>query len=151
MKQLTIKMNNRKESEQLQRYVFRAGGTWSDKSVKVKNIDEEYMFISEELIITSSSDINSFNKRSEFLSPLSEALIILDSLIEKQPFLDRSGIKVSFPCKIDSFVKNQYTTVCNHNGIDITKRLENLIAADIKARIYNKDIIEEIKTILCET
>ncbi len=150
MKQLVLQINNKKESETIQKCVFKAGGKWSDESVKIKNTGAKYLFISEEIIISSSSDIYSFNSRSEFSVSLSEAVIILESLVEKQPFLNRSGIRVSFPYKIDSFVKDQYITVCNHNGIDITKRIENLIAADIKARIYKKDIIEEMKIILDE-
>jgi hypothetical protein len=150
MKQITLEINNKKESKTIQKCIFKAGGNWSDNAVKVKTSNDKYMFISEDLIITTSSDIYSFNKRLDYLISLSEAVIILDSLIEKQPFLNRSGIKVNFPYKIDSFIKDQYITVCSHNAIDISKRIENLMAADIKARFYNKDVIEEIKTLLLE-
>lgn len=151
MKPMTLQINNKKESETLQAAVFKASGSWEDDVKKIRNTNIKYLFISEDLKISGSNDIIIFNQKSDNLLSLSEAMIILDSLVEKLPFLNRSGVKAGLPYKIDSFIKDQYINCCNHNGIDVTRRIENLIAADIKARIYGMDLIEEIKKIFNET
>lgn len=148
MKEMMITINSIKEAKVLQTAVFKAGGSWPDGIKKFKHEDSKFFYIRPDLKITSSNDELFYSGREEYDTPLSEALIVLDSLIEKQPFLNRSGVKSNLPYKIDSYIKDQYVTLCLHNGIDVTRRIENLIAADIKARIYGKDLIEELKIIL---
>lgn len=142
MKPIVIELNTPSESEIIQKALFKAGGSWSNSGANIKKTDKKYFFISEDLFLNVSSDEGSFESRKEYLISVSEALIILNSLIEKKPFLNRSGIKKKIPVQIDSYVLDQYIMICKHHGYDLTRRLENLIALDIKCRIKGNDIIE---------
>lgn len=142
---MSIKINDKAEAKVIQKALFAAGGQHSNGSTKPKEMKAKFLFISEDLVLTCSSDRFAFEKRSENEISVFEAIEFLDSLVNKEPFLQRSGTKVKPNFSIDSFVKNQFNNTCTASGLNFDKRLENLIAADIKCRIHGLDLIEVVK------
>jgi len=145
MKELTLKINSENEIELIQKSVFAAGGSWHDGTQTIKKKNIKFFNITEDLKLTCSNDPRFLAAREQHLLPVSEALILLESLVEKLPFLNRSGIKKKPPFMIDSYIIDQFITVCRHRGLDPNRRIENLIAADIKASIHKHDVIEHLK------
>lgn len=139
MKQMTIKINDSAECQTIQAALLRAGG-----SAKLKNIFK-YLFISPDGKLTGTSDPVIYQKRIEYDISSYDCIAHLESLVELDPFLNRSGIKTKTPWQIDSLIKDQYVSMCNNSGYKPDKRLENLIAADIKMRICGKDLLAELE------
>lgn len=135
MKPLTIKLNDPDEFPVIQRALFRAGGKWSNGSTAIKDNTVKFVFISETGIITTSNDPVSYQKRIEHDITLYDALMHLESLVELEPYLYRSGQKAKFSFNIDSMIKDQFTSMCSREGLKPEKVIENLIAAEIKRKI----------------
>ena len=135
MKPLTIKLNDPDEFPVIQRALFRAGGAWSNGSKTLKENQVKFVFISETGIITTSNDPVSYQKRIVNNITLYDALMHLESLVELEPYLNRSGQKAKFSFNIDSMIKDQFASMCSREGLKPEKVIENLIAAEIKRKI----------------
>ncbi len=139
MKNLSIKLNDPSEIIILSNAVQLASGE------KVTMKPALYVFISEDFKVAVSNDPKIYAKRIEHEISVFDAIAYLDSMVDKKPFLNRSGLKVSPSGKIDSFIKEQFSSYCKSSGYKLDDRLENIIAADIKCRIHGIDLIEVVK------
>lgn len=138
MKQMTIKTNDKSESQTIQAAVLRAGGTAKLKS------DFRFLFISSEGKLQGSNDPVSYQKRIEYDISVYDCIAYLESLVDQEPFLNRSGINGKVSWGIDQLIKDQFVSMCSHQGYKPEKRLENLIAADIKMRIQGRDLLSSL-------
>lgn len=139
MKPLTIKLNDPAESAIIEKALI--GATGEKKSIK----PAKYVFISEDGKVGISNDDLIYQKRIEHDITVIDALHYLGSLVDKKPFLIRSGIKSPIAGKIDQGIKDQFSAMCRQNGYKPDERFENLLAADIKCRICGLDLVEEVK------
>lgn len=139
MKNLSIKLNDPSEIVILSKAIQLSSG----EKVNIK--PALFVFVSEDFKVNSSNDPKVYAKRIEHEISVLDAVIYLDSMVEKKPFLQRSGLKVSPAGKIDSFIKDQFASYCKLSGYKIDDRLENIIAADIKCRIHGLDLVEVVK------
>lgn len=150
MKTQSIKINSPDELVIIQKALFAAGGAHKDGSVKIKKTEAAFIFISENGELTFSSDPMIYEKRIEFEITLYDSIKYLQEFIKKAPFLYREGIKAKMSYQIDAGIKNGYTTMCADQGYNKEKRLENLIAADIKCRILGMDLISVVQKMVEE-
>ncbi len=142
MKNLSIKLNDPSEMIILSKAIQLASG----EQVNIK--PALFVFVSENFKVNSSNDPKVYAKRIEYEISVFDAVVYMDSMCEKKPFLQRSGLKVSPSGKIDSFIKDQFSGYCKSSGYKLDDRLENIIAADIKCRIHGIDLVEEVKKLL---
>jgi hypothetical protein len=139
MKNLSIKLNDPSEVIILTKAIQLASG----QKVNIK--PAAFVFVSEDFKVKSSNDEKVYAKRIEHEISVFDAVVYLDSITEKKPFLNRSGLKVPIAGKIDSFIKDQFSSYCKSSGYKPDDRLENLIAADIKCKIHGLDLVEVVK------
>ena len=139
MKPLTIKLNDAAEAGIIEKALIAATG--EKKSVK----PAKYVFVSEDGKVKVSNDDLIYQKRIEHNITVIDALSYLQSLVDKKPFLIRSGIKSPIAGKIDQGIKDQFASMCRQNGYKPDERFENLLAADIKCRIHGMDLVEVVK------
>lgn len=139
MKQLSIKLNDPAEAKIIENAVILATG----EKCTIK--PAKYVFISEDFKVASSNDDVVYQKRIEHEISVIDAIHYLGGMVQQNPFLLRSGQKVSTAGKIDTGIKEQFASMCRQQGYKLDDRFENLIAADIKCRIHGLDLVEIIK------
>jgi len=129
MKPMSIRLNDIDESKIIASAVLRATG------VKNNTKPAKFFFIDINGKIVFSNEEKSYQRRIEDEISVYDALIYLDGLIEKEPFLNRSGQRVKLTWSIDGHVRDQFVSMCNSEGLKVDKALENLIAKEIKRKI----------------
>lgn len=145
MKKQSLTLTDAAEFAVLQKTLFRAGGSWPNGSQVIKTGFFKYAFISADGKLTTSNDAVSYERRIEDETTIYECIALLESLINQEPYLQRCGIKSKMPYTIDNMIRDQYKAMCEDMGVNPHRRLENLIALDIKCRILGEDLFSLTK------
>ena len=129
MKEMSIMLNDPDEAKILERSLIMATG----EKQKIK--PAKYIFIKSDGSTFFANNELVYQKRIENKISVYDALSYLDGLINKEPFLNRSGQKEKLTISIDSYVKDQFVSMCTNGGLKLEKALENLMAQEIKRKI----------------